>query len=829
MANIPIYKLTPTEAVVDDTLIKATPFVTGYTYGGSITPSDTPLTEAVNAFYLASTNGTYTNFGGIVVSALGFIYYKVGDGYSFQAIVVGDGGGSTDEIDGDMLQISWTPTNYTPLSIPTEVDATNQLTAHLYGIDQVFNNSTNWNTAYTDRNKWDGGVTGLNAATGRASLGANTIGSNLFTSTNPSAVRFLRTNADNSISWLTAAEFLTAIGAGTSTGTVSSVAMTVPTGLTVSGSPITSSGTLAVALQSGYQIPTTTALTNAATAYSWGNHAIAGYLTDDSNYAKLNAANIFTANQNINKTTPIFNIKSTDATARKIEFLNSSNVGVGNITSNVDGSLHIQGSTDIELNAGSENNFRVTGTNHFIEGLSSGTQTKIIGYNTTTGEINYQDPPGDSGYAKLNIANTFTAKQTTSFSSANYVSEIYNTNALGNGLLVQTSALGPQPIFNAQTAAVNDLFRVNANGTIRMSNLPLSTKNYIIGYDPTTGYISYQYAVPEYTASAGVDLTSNNFTLDINSLPLMSGASIVDADYFPIYDSSTGADYKVLMSGLKSYIGGFADPMTTFGDIIFRGSSTPSRLPIGSVGQVLTVSNAGNFNIPSWQTPSGGSGTVTSVTAGNGMTQTGTATINPTLNIVSHEGSAGSIGTINVGADAIGVNLGTTSTTAYRGDLGNAAYTGRIASLTTTGTSGAATFTGNVLNIPNYSTTLGDAAYDNYYINTLQLFSAGVDGYIDIYTIPSNTASTIFAVIDMHIDHGLTTYKHISGHFSSDWAFNAINRQNWVEQYSDYRTSNISLTPELVDNGTTGTFRIKVNSPVTAEHHYVLTVKYLHK
>ena len=32
-------------------------------------------------------------------------------------------------------------------------------------------NSTNWNTAYTDRNKWDGGSTGLNASTGRTSLG----------------------------------------------------------------------------------------------------------------------------------------------------------------------------------------------------------------------------------------------------------------------------------------------------------------------------------------------------------------------------------------------------------------------------------------------------------------------------------------------------------------------------------------------------------------------------------------------------------------------------------------------------------------------------------
>lgn len=60
-------------------------------------------------------------------------------------------------------------------------------------------------------------------------------------------------------------------------GTVTSVAMTVPTGLTVSGSPITSSGTLAVTLTKGYSIPTTAKQTNWDTAYGWGNHASAGY------------------------------------------------------------------------------------------------------------------------------------------------------------------------------------------------------------------------------------------------------------------------------------------------------------------------------------------------------------------------------------------------------------------------------------------------------------------------------------------------------------------------------------------------------------------------
>jgi len=41
-------------------------------------------------------------------------------------------------------------------------------------ITYLTDNSTNWDTAYTDRNKWDGGATGLVAATGRTSLGLGT-------------------------------------------------------------------------------------------------------------------------------------------------------------------------------------------------------------------------------------------------------------------------------------------------------------------------------------------------------------------------------------------------------------------------------------------------------------------------------------------------------------------------------------------------------------------------------------------------------------------------------------------------------------------------------
>jgi len=70
---------------------------------------------------------------------------------------------------------------------------------------------SNWTTAYNERAQWDGGSTNLVASTGRTSLGATTVGSNLFTLNNPNAIRFIQINANNTVSALTAADLKTAL------------------------------------------------------------------------------------------------------------------------------------------------------------------------------------------------------------------------------------------------------------------------------------------------------------------------------------------------------------------------------------------------------------------------------------------------------------------------------------------------------------------------------------------------------------------------------------------------------------------------------------------
>jgi hypothetical protein len=61
--------------------------------------------------------------------------------------------------------------------------------------------------------------------------------------------------------------------------------MSVPTGLTVSGNPITNTGTLAVSYAEGYSLPTNASQSNWDSAFGWGNHQSVGYIVGLANNA----------------------------------------------------------------------------------------------------------------------------------------------------------------------------------------------------------------------------------------------------------------------------------------------------------------------------------------------------------------------------------------------------------------------------------------------------------------------------------------------------------------------------------------------------------------
>lgn len=138
------------------------------------------------------------------------------------------------------------------------------------------------------------------------------------------------------------------VGGGGGSGSVTSVNVTVPTGLRVAGVPITSSGTIAISYASGYKIPTTskqnswdakqdaisdlsTIRTNAShgqTAYGWGDHSQAGYLTSETDptvpaWAKAQTPSLYVGttqvqtSSNAQDLTGILSVKATSSLLSK--------------------------------------------------------------------------------------------------------------------------------------------------------------------------------------------------------------------------------------------------------------------------------------------------------------------------------------------------------------------------------------------------------------------------------------------------------------------------------------------------------------------------------
>ena len=187
-----------------------------------------------NGYYYVVTTAGSTNLNGITDWAIGD--WAIFNGTVWQKIdqtnTVTSVNGLTGAVNvGTVTSVAMTvPTGLSISGTPVTTSGTLALTfASGYSIP-TDTNQTNWTTAYTQTQQWNGGSTNLVAATGRTSLGATTVGQSMFTLTNPSAITFPRFNADNTVSALNAADFRTAIGAGSGTGTVSSVSVTSANG-----------------------------------------------------------------------------------------------------------------------------------------------------------------------------------------------------------------------------------------------------------------------------------------------------------------------------------------------------------------------------------------------------------------------------------------------------------------------------------------------------------------------------------------------------------------------------------------------------------------------
>jgi len=352
---------------------------------------------------------------------------------------------------------------------------------------------------------------------------------------------------NGSSSW-TSLSYLSTGGGGS--GTVTSVAMSVPTGLSVAGSPITSSGTLAVSLQAGYSIPTTSSQTTWDSAYSerrqWdGGSTNLVAATGRASLGLVIGTDVLAPNGSAASLTsfPTFNQNTTGTAAGLSATLAITSGGTGQ-TTYTDGQLLIGNSTGntltkATLTAGSGISITNGGGSISIAATNSGTVTSVTGTSPvvssggTTPAIslaaNYGDtqnpyasktanfvlaaPNGSSGSPTFRaiVANDIpTLNQNTTGTASN----VTGTVALANGGSGQTTA---QLAMNAFAGAVTSGSYLRGNGTnvvmstIQAADVPTLNQNTTGTASNVTGTVA--------VANGGTGLTSTpaNGALDIGN------------------------------------------------------------------------------------------------------------------------------------------------------------------------------------------------------------------------------------------------------------------------------------------------------------------------
>jgi len=340
-------------------------------------------------------------------------------------------------------------------------------------------------------------------------------------------------------------------------GTVTSVAMTVPTGLTVSGTPITSSGTLAVSLQSGYSIPTTASQANWDSAYNdkINSAAVTGTTTKTLTLTQQDGGTVTASwtDDNTDAVTSVFGrTGAVVATEGDYSLTQLSDV---TITSPSNGQvLKYNGTTwvnDTDANTGTVTSvglsaptgFSVTNspvtssgtlTLSFASGYSLPTTASQTNWDTAyTNRITSLTTTGSSGAATL-VSNTLNIPNYTlaglggvsGSGTTNYIPKFTSSSAIGNsqifdnGSNVGINIASPAAMLDVNGAGLirgflttTDAIKLGAN-----TSAPTSTDAFI--YRPADNTLAFGTASSERlrissTGNVSIGNTNNTYKLDV--------------------------------------------------------------------------------------------------------------------------------------------------------------------------------------------------------------------------------------------------------------------------------------------------------------------------
>jgi hypothetical protein len=378
----------------------------------------------------------------------------------------------------------------------------------------------------------------------------------------------LYASASNTLSKLTAGsngQVLTlALGVpswvnSTSGGTVTSVGMSVPTFLSVAGSPITSSGTLAVTL-SGTALPTTSGGTGLTSFTSGG----ALYATSTS---ALTTGTLPIASGGTGQTTAsaAFNALSPMTTAGDVIYGGTSGAGTRLAIGTAGQVLTVNGGATAPTWTTISTGLTVGTT-----AIASGTSGRVLYDNA--GTLGEYTVTGTAGSVVLSTAPTFTTSITSPL--------VLGGSAVGSTLTLQsTSGVGA-------TDAIN--LKVGNNGAI--TGLSIST----------AGVTTLSSALP--AGSGGTGLTG--FTAANNAI-YSSSASALTAGTLPVAAGGTGAtsltaNYVILGNGTSAVTG--VAPGTNGNVLTSNGTtwtSAASATAATGVTDYTFTSTTSNFTLTS--------------------------------------------------------------------------------------------------------------------------------------------------------------------------------------------------------------------------------------